>query len=183
MASLSERMIGAARLDPAIYNEVEADHTATGQAVLVVVLSSLAAGIGAGGGGVVRFVLTTLIALIGWGIWAGVVYLVGTRLLAEPQTRSDWGELLRTIGFSTSPGLLRVVALVPAVGGLLNFLVSLWMLAAMVIAVREALDYESTGRAVAVCLIGFFVYLSAVMLFALVTGVTALGLGTAAAAG
>ncbi len=182
MASMTERMIGAARLDAATYNEVEADQTATGQAMLVVVLSSVAAGIGAGGGGVVAMVIASVIALVSWGVWAGVVFLVGTKLLAEPQTRADWGELLRTIGFSTSPGLLRVVGLVPGLGAILNFLIGLWMLAAMVVAVREALDYSGTGRAVAVCVIGFLIYLAVAMVFGVVLGVAALGMGAAAGA-
>lgn len=182
MASFANRMIGAARLDTATYNEVEADQAATGQAMLVVVLSSVAAGIGAGDAGVVAMVIAALIALISWGVWAGVVFLVGTRILAEPQTRADWGELLRTLGFSTSPGVLRVVALIPGLGPLLNFLIALWMLAAMVVAVREALDYRGTGRAIAVCLIGFLIYLAVAMVLAMLLGVTALGLGAAAAA-
>lgn len=182
MASFTERMIGAARLDAAIYNEVEADQTATGPAMLVVVLSSLAAGIGAGEAGAVAMVIAAVIALVGWGVWAGVVFLVGTKILAEAQTRADWGELLRTIGFSTSPGLLRVVGLVPGLGPLLNFLVGLWMLAAMVVAVREALDYSGTGRAVAVCVIGFFIYLAVTVVLAMLLGVTALGIGALAGA-
>ena len=51
MASLGNRMIRAAKLDVSLYEEVEADTGATGQAMLVVVLSSLAAGIGIGNGG------------------------------------------------------------------------------------------------------------------------------------
>ena len=180
MASLTERMMGAARLDVATYNEVEADESATSQALLVVVVSSIAAGIG-GGGGVMALLLGTVVALIAWGAWAFVIYLIGTRLLAEPQTEADWGQLLRTLGFAASPGILRVLGLLPGIGWLVTLAVSLWMLAATVIAVREALDYKSTGRAIAVCLIGFVAYMVIAAVFAGMFGVA--GLGMAAATG
>lgn len=181
MASFTERMIGAARLDAATYNEVEADETATSQAMLVVVLSSVAAGIGAGGVGVMGLLLGTVLALLGWGAWAFVAYFIGTKFLAEPQTQADWGQLLRTLGFASTPGVLRVLGIVPALGGVISFAASLWMLAAMVVAVREALDYESTGRAVAVCLIGFVVYLAIAVGLGVALGLA--GLGAAAASG
>ncbi len=86
------------------------------------------------------------------------MYIIGNRVLPEPQTRSDLGELLRTTGFSASPGLLRVPGVIPLLGGLITLAVSIWMLIAMIIAVWQALDYQSTGRAVGVCLIGWFVF-------------------------
>ncbi len=106
MASFTQRMIGAAKLDVHTYEEVEADTTATGQAMGVVVLSSIASGIGAVayGAGPGLVVVGAIAALIGWFLWAFVTYVVGTKILPEPQTRSDVGELLRTIGFSASPG-------------------------------------------------------------------------------
>ncbi len=160
MASFSERMIGAAMLNVNTYEEVEADSTATPQAMAVVVLSSLAAGIGAYRlGGFTGVLGTTVAALVGWVIWAALAFFIGTRLLPEPQTRSDVGELLRTTGFAQSVGILRVLGILPLVGWLISIVASLWMLVTMVIAVRQALDYQSTGRAVGVCLIGFVVYL------------------------
>ena len=153
-------MIGAAVLDVATYEEVEADKTATTQAMGVVLLSSLAQGVaGAALGGGIGFVAGAMGALIGWFIWAFVVFIIGTKLLPEPQTRSDLGELLRTTGFSASPGLLRVLGVIPVIGSLIMFAVSIWMLVAMIIAVRQALDYQSTGRAVGVCLIGWFFFM------------------------
>jgi hypothetical protein len=131
-----------------------------GQAMTVVVISSVAAGIGSlrtmGGAGVI---IITIVAIVGWFIWAGLTYLIGTKLLPEPQTQADLSQLLRTIGFSASPGVLRILGIIPVLGPVINFAVSVWMLVAMVIAVRQALDYQSTGRAVGVCLIGFVVYL------------------------
>ncbi len=159
MSTFAERMIGAATLDVHTYEEVEADTTATTQAMVVVVLSSIAQGIGfLTQGGVLGFVVGAVGALIGWFIWAFLVYIIGTKVLPEPQTRSDLGELLRTTGFSASPGLLRVLGAIPLFGGLIILAVSIWMLVAMIIAVRQALDYKSTGRAVGVCLIGWFVF-------------------------
>lgn len=180
MASFAERMIGAAKLDVNIYEEVEADTTATGQAMAVVVMSSVAAGIASlRGGGVMGLVLTTLAALIGWFIWAGLTYLVGAKMLPEADTKADMGELLRTIGFSSSPGILRVLGILPLIGPLVGLVAGIWMLVAFVIAVRQALDYKSTGRAVAVCLIGFVVYMVIMFGLALVTGVGAGIMGAA----
>jgi hypothetical protein len=151
-------MIRAAKLDVNLYEEVEADKGAMGQAMAVVVLSSVAAGIGAvGTAGIKGLVLGTIVALVGWFIWAFLTYYIGTRLLPEPQTKADYGELLRTIGFSSSPGVLRVLGIIPMLGNILNFICGIWMLVAMVIAVRQALDYKSTWRAVGVCLIGWIV--------------------------
>lgn len=167
MSTFTERMMGAATLDVNTYEEVEADKTATIQAMGVVVLSSIAQGIGslALGGGA-GFVAGAMGALIGWFIWAFLVYIIGTKVLPEPQTRSDLGELLRTTGFSASPGLLRVLGIIPFIGGLIMVAVSIWMLIAMIIAVRQALDYQSTGRAVGVCLIGWFVMVVILLMIA-----------------
>ncbi|TDI11467.1 MAG: hypothetical protein E2P07_05590 [Acidobacteria bacterium] len=159
MSTFVKRMIGAASLDVPTYEEVEADTTATTQAMGVVVLSSLAQGIGfVTQGGGVGFIVGAIGALIGWIIWAFLVYLIGTKLLPEPQTRSDLGELLRTTGFAAAPGLLRVLGVIPLLGGLIMPAVTIWMLIAMVIAVRQALDYKSTFRAVGVCLMGWIVF-------------------------
>jgi len=151
-------MIRAAKLDINLYEEVEADKGAMGQAMGVVVLSSVAAGIGTiGTTGIKGLVLGTIAALVGWFIWAFLTYYIGTRLLPEPQTKADYGELLRTIGFSSSPGLLRVLGIIPLLGSIISLICSIWMLVAMVIAVRQALDYTSTWRAVGVCIAGWIV--------------------------
>jgi hypothetical protein len=153
------RMIGAAKLDPQVYEEVEADQAATPQALAVVVLASVASGIGVGQG-LRGLVFGTIAGLISWAIWAWLIYFIGTRWLPEPDTRADTGELLRTIGFATSPGLLRVAGVVPGLGAFVMVITAVWTLVAMVIAVRQALDYRSTGRAVGVCLIGWLVQIA-----------------------
>ena len=168
MASITDRMIRAAKLDVNLYEEVEADKNAMGQAMGVVILSSVAAGIGTiGTTGLKGLLFGTVTALLAWFIWAFLTYFIGTRLLPEPQTTADYGELLRTIGFSSAPGVLRVLGIIPMLGVIINFLVGIWMLAAMVIAVRQALDYKSTWRAVGVCLIGWIVQ---IVIFALFFG-------------
>jgi hypothetical protein len=124
----------------------------------VVILSSVAAGIGTiTRAGILGIVMGTVSALVGWYVWAYVTYLIGTKLLPEPQTKADPGELLRTIGFSSSPGLIRILGLIPGLGRLVFFVASIWMLVAMVIAVRQALDYRSTLRAIGVCVIGWVI--------------------------
>ena len=158
MATFPDRIIRAAKLDVNLYEEVEADKGAMGQAMGVVILSSLAAGIGTvTRGGIGGILMGTIFAVAGWFIWAYITYLIGTKLLPEPQTKSDPGELLRTIGFSSSPGLIRVIGIIPGLGWLVFLVASIWMLVAMVIAVRQALDYKSTFRAIGVCLIGWII--------------------------
>jgi hypothetical protein len=170
MSSFANRMIRAAKLDVNLYEEVEADKQAMGQAMAVVVLSSLAAGLGSySATGINGLLLGTVGALVGWFIWAFITFFIGTRLLPEPQTEADYGQLLRTIGFSSSPGVLRILGVIPVLGAIIFIVCGIWMLVAMIIAVRQALDYTSTWRAVGVCIIGWviqmFVVWIAVSLF------------------
>jgi hypothetical protein len=157
MSTFTERFVGAARLSPEIYEEVEADRKATGQAMGVVILSSVAGGIGLLGVGGLGVVAATMSALVGWVFWAVLIYLIGAKVFAQPQTQSDVGELLRTTGFAAAPGVFRVLGAVPVFGTLILLVVSLWMFVAMVIAVRQALDYTSTGRAIMVCAAGWVI--------------------------
>jgi len=160
MTGFKDRILRAAKLDAALYEEVEADKSAMPQAMAVVVLSSVAAGIGSigmgvGGPGGVLFGI--IVSLGGWYLWAYLTFFIGTKILPEPQTESNPGELLRTIGFSSSPGFIRALGIIPGLGSLIFSIASIWMLVAMVIAVRQALDYKSTWRAVGVCAIGWVI--------------------------
>lgn len=172
MAIFKDRIIRAAKLDVHLYEEVEADTGAMGQAMGVVVLSSIAAGVGNFARGGLGGIFTgTILALIGWYVWAYITYFIGTKFLPEPETRANPGELLRTIGFSSSPGLIRVLGIVPGMAGVVFLVASIWMLVAMVIAVRQALDYKSTLRAVGVCAIGWIIQmLILVLLFTILAG-------------
>lgn len=154
------RMIGAARLRVHTFEEVEADTSATIQAMLVVVVVALATGIGSiGAGGLRGLIVGVIFALVGWVLWAWITYFVGTTLFRTAETHANWGQMARVLGFAQSPGVLKVFAVVlPSVGGLVFLVVSIWQFAAMVIAIRQALDYTSTRRAVGVAVVGFIPY-------------------------
>ena len=157
--SMVERMIRASRLDVHIFEEVEADTSATRQALSVVALVALATGIAnLGTTGLIGLFVGVVLAIAGWAFWAWIVYLVGTKIMPSDSTHADWGQLARTLGFAQSPGIFRVLGLVPVVGIFIFSVASIWMLVAMVVAVRQALDYTSTWRAIAVVLLGFIPY-------------------------
>ena len=151
-SSFIDRMVGAARLDPQVYEEVEHDESATRQAMLVVVMGSLAAGIGSLTGGLDAFAIGLVFAIVGWGVYAYIAYWVGTNLFKGPQTSATWGELLRTLGFASSPRVLLVLMVVPVLGLFVALGVFVWTLFTTVIAIRQALDFD-TGRAVATAVV------------------------------
>ena len=151
------RIIRACKLDISLYEEVEADKSATLQAALVVVLSSLAAGVGALSLGASNFLMAPILSLISWYVWAYLIYLIGVKLFPEANTKADHSQLLRTIGFSSAPGLIRIFGFTPDLMTITFIGGGIWMLVAMIIAVRQALDYESTWRAIGVVVIGFLV--------------------------
>lgn len=162
-----DRLWRAAKLEVNLFEEVEADSSATGQAMLVVVLGSLATGLGSlAEGGLTGLVLGIAMSLLGWAVWAWLNYYLGTRVFKEPQTHADWGQLARTMGFAYTPRLLGVLGLipVPALRALIFLGITVWSWVAMVIAVRQALDYGSTLRAVAVTLLGFVVNVGVLVL-------------------
>ena len=171
MASFVDRVVGAARLDAKVYEEVEADPTAMGQAMAVVAAAALAAGIGSIGSGATGAVAAVVGGIVGWFLWAVVTWLIGTKLLPEPGTSADLGQMLRTIGFSAAPGLLNVLGIIPLLGLPVSFVAAVWQLVAMVVAVQQALDYRSTGRAVLVCVIGWLFYLVLSIGFAFMMGI------------
>jgi hypothetical protein len=173
--SFVQRVIGAMALDSAIYEEVEADPAATTQAFAIVVFSSLAAGVGSRGlgGTTIAGILTiSTIALIAWAAWALLVFEIGSRLLPEPDTRADVGQLLRTIGFAATPGLLRVLGVMSAATIPVFAITAVWMLAAMIVGVRQALDYHGTTRAVVVCGLGWLLALAIAAVLGLFFGPT-----------
>jgi hypothetical protein len=162
MTTFAERMLGAARLDAAIYEEVEGDVTATGQAATVILLSSVATAVGFArttGFDLSLLVAYTTTALAAWLIWSILLYLIGVHLLPGPETRATVGEVLRTTGFAATPGMLRILGFVPVVGVGFFVLGSVWMVAAMFVAIRQALDYRHVTRALAVCVVGWLLSL------------------------
>ena len=157
---LVQRMMGAATLNIDTFEEVEADETATMQAAAVVTMVAVSSAIGAAGDGGGSILFAPVAQIIGWLIWAGVTYLIGTKIFAGTAT---WGELLRTLGFAQSPGILYLLGVLPFMGGMVRFAIGIWMLVAGVIAVRQALDF-TTGKAVLTVIIGWFVMLIPVMM-------------------
>ena len=166
------RLIGAAALDPATYEDVESDETATGQAFATVILAGLAGGIGVlGFGGTatgVTFMAT--MSVVTWGIWAVLMFEIGVNLMPRPETRSDVGELLRTLGFATAPGCVLALGIVPIFTIPVFAVAGVWLLVSTTVAVRQALDVENTGRALAVCTIGWLLVVGIATAVGLVFG-------------
>jgi hypothetical protein len=177
---LFQRMLRAAKLEPQLYEEVESDGGATGQALLVVVLVSCASGIGhgisaamkgsasVGGffGGLVSGIIGSLIV---WFIFSLLCFWLGTTLFKGPETKSSLGELMRTLGFAYTPGLLNIFSFVPFVGQAIPFATWVWTIIASVIAIRQACDF-STGRAVGTAIIAAIIPVVIMVLLALLIG-------------
>ena len=151
------RVYRAIKIDIELYEEVEKDKSATLQAGIVVVLSSLAAGVGALQLGVTNFLIAPVLSLLSWYVWAYIIYFVGVKLFGDKTTKSNHGELLRTIGFSSAPGLLRVFGVTPDLMTVTFIGTAFWMLACMVVAVKSALDYKSLLKALGVVVIAWFI--------------------------
>jgi hypothetical protein len=171
MATFFHRLTGAACLNARAYEDVEADRSATWQAMLVVLLSSVSAGIGALGPVGARPLALAIISILAfalWVVWAALTLQIGTRIMPSPRTRADIGELLRTTGFAAAPGILRVAAIIPGFAAAVFAVTTAWMLMAMIVAVRQALDLTSTARAFAVCTLGLTLALGFVIVIGLV---------------
>lgn len=154
-------MIGAALLKADTFEEIEADSKATMQAVAIVIAVSIVTGLAAmqiSDAGASAIALGILTGIAGWAIWAAITYFIGTTLFKTKETEATWGQLARVIGFGQTPGLFRILGLIPTVGGALYLVASIWQLAAMVVGVRQALDYTSTLRALGVVVVGFIPY-------------------------
>jgi hypothetical protein len=151
--TLARRFYGSLVLDAATYEDVEADPSASPQALAIVLVFGAAAAIGLAGPAPQASVVAVaaFASLAGWLSWASVVAYLGTRVFPEPQTRSGVGELTRTLGFSLTPGLFLVLLAVPFAPPVTSVVIAVWMLAAMIVAVRQALDFTHTARAIGVC--------------------------------
>ena len=152
-------MLGSLRLDAQTFERIEADPKATGEAAFVVVASSLVAAAGYAlrvGGEVNAGLLGVIAELIGWGVYAWLAWLVGTKLIPGPSTKADWGEVARTLGYATTPRFFLLLVAIPGIAGLVRLVVSLWILAATVVALRQALDM-TTLRAIVVAILSSIV--------------------------
>ena len=161
------RLVGAAMFDVAVYEDVEHDAAATWQAAGVVGLVAIATALGGLRGGLGGPVAGVIGAYVGWALWSGTCYLVGTQLF---EGTANWGELLRTIGFAQAPGILFALVLLPALGVFLQVAIFIWMIGTALVAIRQALDF-STMRALATALAGFVPYVLARSLVEVLLGI------------
>jgi hypothetical protein len=154
MVRFTRRFMGALALDPVTFEDVEADRRAGAQAATVVLLACVAGGFAVVGNSSMTlpmFAAGMAATLGAWVVWVLLIATIGTHLLAEPQTKSRPAELLRTMGFAAAPGVFYAFGAMSAVAPFAFAVASLWMLAATVLAVKQALDYRTLGRAVIVC--------------------------------
>ena len=171
-----ERLKKAIFLDVAFYEEVEKDKKFNDQALMTVAFVSVVQGLMIAGFAPIALVQGILGSLVRFLFWAFFIAFVGTRILPEPETKSNTGELIRTLGFAYAPGLLVVLKIVPIISTFVDPVVTILQLAAMTIAVRQALDFNSTVRAVGVCIVAFILMILALTLF---IGFTAFFVGIA----
>ena len=164
-----QKLYRAIILDIELYEEVEADKTLTRQAMMTVAIVAIIESIFYLGSEdsiiIIGSIEAALGSIIRWVLWAFLIAFVGTRILPEPETDSDTGELLRTLGFAYAPGIFYIFSSVPIIGFFVQLVVPLWQLASMTVAVRQALDFSSTTRAVGVCVVAFFLAILALLLF------------------
>jgi Yip1 domain len=156
--TFGDRVVGAMKLDPNAFEDVERDPTAIGQSVGVIVLAAVAAGIGnMFRGGLTGIVYGACLSVVGFLVWSPIVWVIGTKVMPEPATKADYPETFRVLGFSAAPGLASVITIIPILGYLLMLLIWLWQIAAMIIAVKAVLDYSTMGKAIIVVVIGWIV--------------------------
>ena len=151
------RVFRSIKIDPDVYDEVQKDKTATLSAAIVVVISSLAAGIAAKQLGASSFIFAPILSLLSWFVWAYIVYFVGVKLFPDAKTKTTHAALLRAIGFSSAPGIIRVFSFTPELMTVTFIGSALWMLACMVVAVRQTLNFKSLWKALGVVIMSWFV--------------------------
>jgi len=151
------RVFRSIKIDPDVYDEVQKDKTATLSAAIVVVISSLAAGIAAKQLGASSFIFAPILSLLSWFVWAYIVYFVGVKLFPDAKTKTTHAALLRAIGFSSAPGIIRVFGFTPELMTVTFIGSALWMLACMVVAVRQTLNFKSLWKALGVVIMSWFV--------------------------
>ncbi len=170
------RMIGAARLNVETFEDIEQDKGATVQAMAVVILVAIANVVGSMLAGeevdiVGGLVFGAIMGVAGWALWALATWIIGSTLLKTEDTEADWGELARCTGFAQTPGLLRVFMFIPNVGWVIGLLVFIWQFAAMMVGVRQALDYTSLWRAFFVILLSFIPVAILYVILAIIVGI------------
>jgi hypothetical protein len=162
-----ERIVRAIKLDFTVFREVAEDQNATTEAAIIVFVVTFLSAIGTGlgvliaqagfGRAVLGFFSEWLLSgiLIGWIGWAILTYFVGTVLF---QGKTEIPEMLRVLGYASAPKLLGLLGFIPCVGWLFSLAGWILSLIAGVIAVREAMEFD-TGRAVITVLISWVIAL------------------------
>lgn len=171
-ASYTDRIRGAMMLDARIYREVEQDTEASGQASLTVVLAALAAGFGALlSSDIFRNALgLVLSSVLQWIVFSFVAYFAGTALFSTSQTSVTPGQVLRSVAFAQAPKFFLVLGIIPLLGWVVGLVVFFWFLAASIVALREAFEFD-TGRAVATGLIALVGIIVVDIVLSLVFGI------------
>ena len=158
MSRFLNRFFRAAKLDASLYQEIIEDGGAMNQALIVVLIYSMASAYGTfGRTGVTAINIGMITTLLGWYVWAFSTYIIGARILPETQTKPDRKALMRTLGFASAPGVLRLLGFVQGLGLTILLIAAIWMVAAATVGVKQALSYESTSRAMGVCIIGLII--------------------------
>lgn len=158
MTLFLRRFFGALVFDPAAFEEIESNRASLLHAMIVVALAAGAGGaaaMGLGLTGVPGLLIGVATVLGAWLVWITVVAVIGTITFAEPETHSSFSELVRTLGFAMAPGVFIAFAAMRAVAPIVIALVVGWSAGLTVLAMRQALDYRSTTRAVIVSIVGW----------------------------
>ncbi|MDA8175383.1 MAG: YIP1 family protein [Nitrospiraceae bacterium] len=162
MPVILNRALRAAALDPYVYDELSPRGQAMGQAVAIIILSGVAAGIGdARSGGIAAFLIGTVAALAGWFLWTLVAYFAGTRMFPGRRTTSGYVRMLTFAGFASAPGLIRVLELLPGLRAPVFLAAAVWMIAATIIGIKQSLRYSSTLKAAGICITAWLVQVGA----------------------
>jgi hypothetical protein len=158
MSRFLNRFFRAAKLDICLYQEIVEDSGAMNQALIVVFIYSMASAYGTfGRTGATGNNIGMITTLLGWYVWAFSTYIIGARFLPEPRTKPDRKTLMRVLGFASAPGVVRVLGFIQGLGLVILLIAATWMVAAATVGVKQALSYESTSRALGVCIIGLII--------------------------
>ena len=160
MAQIADRMIRAAKLDASLYDEIARDETTMGEAVTVVLIATAAAGLGAALAGPLGLIGGAVVALVGWFVQAALAFYIGTKIIPDSDTRTDFPAVLRVTGYASAPGVVAALGFIPLLGGLRVIKTRIWQLAAFIVAIRVVMNFDGNGKAIMVVLIGWVVKLA-----------------------
>ena len=151
------RVYRSIKIDPDVFDEVQKDKSATLPAAIVVLISSSAAGFGASNLGMMNFFFAPILSLLSWFIWSYIVYFVGVKLFPDAKTKINQVNVLRAIGFSSAPGIIRALSFNQDLMTVTFIGSAFWMLACMVVAVRQTLNFKSLWKAFGVVIIAWLI--------------------------